>query len=146
MQRWQHRFEPVQKRLFGGCHLTRPIVELVRGAGFEVTEVDHYYEKGTPKIFGWHVARRGAVALGDTGDLGANLRAAGGRALDLEVPVERLEAVGQAAQPEPSVGSAPPTPSSATVTVARPLVRRTLTLACEAFAYFATFVIASATT
>ena len=54
VQRWQHRFEPVQKRLFGGCHLTRPIVELVRGAGFEVAEVDHYYEKGTPKIFGWH--------------------------------------------------------------------------------------------
>jgi ubiquinone/menaquinone biosynthesis C-methylase UbiE len=28
VQRWQHRIEPVQKRLFGSCHLTRPIVEL----------------------------------------------------------------------------------------------------------------------
>ena len=52
VRHWQHRFEPVQKRLFGGCHLTRPTVELLRGAGFEITEVDSYYEKGTPKAFG----------------------------------------------------------------------------------------------
>ena len=52
VQRWQHRFEPVQKRLFGGCHLTRQTVELLRGAGFEITEVDRYYEKGAPRVFG----------------------------------------------------------------------------------------------
>ena len=52
VQRWQHRFEPVQKRLFGGCHLTRPVVDMLAGAGFEVVEVDRYYEDGTPKIFG----------------------------------------------------------------------------------------------
>ena len=57
VRHWQHRFEPVQKRLFGGCHLTRPTVELLRGAGFEITEVDSYYEKGAPKVFG-------ATALG----------------------------------------------------------------------------------
>ena len=38
--------------MFGGCHLTRPTVELLAGAGFEITEVDSYYEKGAPKIFG----------------------------------------------------------------------------------------------
>jgi ubiquinone/menaquinone biosynthesis C-methylase UbiE len=54
VRRWQHRLEPVQKRLFGGCHLTRPIVDLVRGAGFEVTELDTYYEKGSPKFVGAH--------------------------------------------------------------------------------------------
>ena len=52
VRRWQHRLEPLQKRLFGGCHLTRPTVELLQGAGFEITEVDSYYEKGAPKIFG----------------------------------------------------------------------------------------------
>jgi ubiquinone/menaquinone biosynthesis C-methylase UbiE len=52
VRRWQHRFEPVQKRLFGGCHLTRPIVDLLRDAGFTVTELDVYYEKGSPKIVG----------------------------------------------------------------------------------------------
>ena len=50
VQRWQHRLEPVQKRVFGGCHLTRPIVPLLEGAGFEVTDVDVFYEDGAPKF------------------------------------------------------------------------------------------------
>jgi ubiquinone/menaquinone biosynthesis C-methylase UbiE len=52
VRRWQHRLEPVQKRVFGGCHLTRPIVEIVKSAGFDVKEVDVYYEDGTPKFLG----------------------------------------------------------------------------------------------
>jgi len=52
VQRWQHRLEPIQKRVFGGCHLTRPTVELLQGAGFEIAEVDRYYEKGSPKVWG----------------------------------------------------------------------------------------------
>ena len=52
VRRWQHRVEPVQKRVFGGCHLTRPIVEMVRSAGFDVKDVDVYYEDGTPKFLG----------------------------------------------------------------------------------------------
>src|SRR5581483_5651336 len=50
VRRWQHRLEPVQKRLFGGCHLTRPIAELVTGAGFEIAELDTFYEKAAPKF------------------------------------------------------------------------------------------------
>ena len=50
--RWQRRAEPLQKRLFGGCHLTRPIVDLVGQAGFVVTELDVFYEKGAPRVFG----------------------------------------------------------------------------------------------
>jgi SAM-dependent methyltransferase len=52
VRRWQHRLEPVQKRVFGGCHLTRPIVDMVSAAGFRVTDVDVYYEEGTPKFLG----------------------------------------------------------------------------------------------
>ncbi len=52
VQRWQHRLEPVQKRLFGGCHLARPIVDLLKGAGFTIAELDVYYEKGAPKFVG----------------------------------------------------------------------------------------------
>jgi ubiquinone/menaquinone biosynthesis C-methylase UbiE len=52
VRRWQHRFEPVQKRLFGGCHLTRPIADLLRTAGFTITELDVFYEDGAPKIMG----------------------------------------------------------------------------------------------
>ena len=50
VRRWQHRLEPVQKRVFGGCHLTRPIVELLTAAGFTITDVDVFYEDGAPKF------------------------------------------------------------------------------------------------
>jgi SAM-dependent methyltransferase len=49
---WQHRLEPIQQRVFGGCHLTRPVVDLIRSAGFEIDELDVYYEQGTPKFVG----------------------------------------------------------------------------------------------
>jgi ubiquinone/menaquinone biosynthesis C-methylase UbiE len=52
VRRWQHRLDPVQKRVFGGCHLTRPIVELLRDGGFAISELDVYYEKGSPKVLG----------------------------------------------------------------------------------------------
>jgi SAM-dependent methyltransferase len=54
VQRWQHRLNPVQNRLFGGCHLDRPIVESIRAAGFEVRDVDTFYEQGSPKVLGAH--------------------------------------------------------------------------------------------
>ncbi|NUS51702.1 MAG: class I SAM-dependent methyltransferase [Nocardioidaceae bacterium] len=50
--RWQRRLEPVQRRVAGGCHLTRRIVDLVEGAGFEVRQVDVFYEKGAPRFLG----------------------------------------------------------------------------------------------
>src|SRR5215207_4623522 len=52
VRHWQHRLEPVQKRLFGGCHLTRPVVDLVTAAGFTISELDVFYEEGAPKPFG----------------------------------------------------------------------------------------------
>ena len=52
VQRWQHRLDPLQGRIFGGCHLARPIVDSIREAGFEVREVDAYYGKGAPKVLG----------------------------------------------------------------------------------------------
>jgi ubiquinone/menaquinone biosynthesis C-methylase UbiE len=50
VRRWQHRLEPMQQRLFGGCHLTRPIIDLLSSAGFTIAEVDVFYEKGAPKF------------------------------------------------------------------------------------------------
>jgi SAM-dependent methyltransferase len=52
VRRWQRRIEPLQERLFGGCHLTRPIVDLLTAAGFTVTELDVFYEPGTTKVSG----------------------------------------------------------------------------------------------
>ena len=73
---WQHRLNPLQNRLFGGCNLNRPTVELLQGAGFELVEVDEFYEEATPKVARRAGARRGGVALTP-----ATLarRAAGGR-------------------------------------------------------------------
>ena len=39
--RWQHRLNGVQRRVAGGCHLDRPIEQLVRDAGFEITAIHH---------------------------------------------------------------------------------------------------------
>jgi SAM-dependent methyltransferase len=52
VRHWQHRVEPLQKRLLGGCHLTRPIVDLLTAAGFTITELDVFYERGSPKFEG----------------------------------------------------------------------------------------------
>ena len=51
VRRWQHRLDPIQQRVFGGCHLTRPIADLLTGAGFTITDIDVFYEKAAPKPF-----------------------------------------------------------------------------------------------
>jgi ubiquinone/menaquinone biosynthesis C-methylase UbiE len=50
---WQHRLEPLNKRLAGGCHLTRRIPETIEQAGFVVEQIDTYYFPGEPKVFGY---------------------------------------------------------------------------------------------
>jgi ubiquinone/menaquinone biosynthesis C-methylase UbiE len=52
VRRWQRRLEPLQKRLVGGCHFTRPIVELITAAGFTITELDVFYAPSTPRFSG----------------------------------------------------------------------------------------------
>ena len=52
VRRWQRRLEPVQKRIAGGCQLTRPIVELLTTAGFTIKEVDVFYEKDAIRVTG----------------------------------------------------------------------------------------------
>lgn len=46
---WQHRLEPLQKRVFAGCHLTRDIPALVTAAGLEITMLEQRYLPG-PRI------------------------------------------------------------------------------------------------
>jgi SAM-dependent methyltransferase len=52
VRRWQRRLDPLQQRVAGGCHFTRPIVELLTAAGFTIEELDVFYEKGAPKFAG----------------------------------------------------------------------------------------------
>ena len=51
--RLQRRLEPMNKRLAGGCHLTRHISEDIERAGFDMEKVDTYYFKGEPKPMGY---------------------------------------------------------------------------------------------
>jgi ubiquinone/menaquinone biosynthesis C-methylase UbiE len=51
--RWQERIEPLNKRLAGGCHLTRTIPETIEQAGFDIEKLDRYYFEGEPKPFAY---------------------------------------------------------------------------------------------
>jgi SAM-dependent methyltransferase len=50
--RWQDRLTPLQRRVAGGCHLNRPIDQLVAGSGLTIARLNNYYAKG-PKTFGY---------------------------------------------------------------------------------------------
>src|SRR5262249_16987452 len=49
ISRWQHRLTPLWKRFAGGCHLDRPIDELIKSSGFEIERLNTGYMAG-PKI------------------------------------------------------------------------------------------------
>jgi ubiquinone/menaquinone biosynthesis C-methylase UbiE len=51
--RWQQRLEPINKRVAGGCHLTRPIAHDIERAGFTIEQLDTYYFPGEPKPMGY---------------------------------------------------------------------------------------------
>ena len=47
--RWQHRLTPCWKRIAGGCHLDRKMDDLIRAAGFRLSDIDTHYMDG-PKL------------------------------------------------------------------------------------------------
>ncbi len=61
VEAWQHRLNPVWKRLAGGCNLNRKIDALIREAGFHIAALETGYAKGPkPMTFVYHgLARRG---------------------------------------------------------------------------------------
>jgi len=44
--RWQHRLTPVWRRVAGGCHLDRKMDELMRAAGFDLSQLQTGYAPG----------------------------------------------------------------------------------------------------
>lgn len=57
--RWQRRLDPFQQRLAGGCHLDRPIAQLIEDAGLQITTMRH------DELGGWKVLRPfGYLSLG----------------------------------------------------------------------------------
>jgi ubiquinone/menaquinone biosynthesis C-methylase UbiE len=51
--KWQHRLNPLQRKLAGGCNLDRDIPGILEEAGFAVERLDTYYLPGSPKAFDW---------------------------------------------------------------------------------------------
>ena len=49
---WQQRLEPLQRRLAGGCHLTRDFPALIADAGFVIERLEQRYAKG-PRPYAW---------------------------------------------------------------------------------------------
>jgi ubiquinone/menaquinone biosynthesis C-methylase UbiE len=60
VRRWQHRLTPVWQKIAGGCHLDRPIPELIRQADFKIGDLETLYLPGPrPLTFNyWGSARK----------------------------------------------------------------------------------------
>jgi ubiquinone/menaquinone biosynthesis C-methylase UbiE len=67
VRRWQDRLNGLQKKLVGGCHLNRDIAGLVRGAGFQIEQLDQHYLKGQPRMFAFITRGVGRRAVTDQG-------------------------------------------------------------------------------
>ncbi len=52
VQGWQDRLTPIQKRIFGGCHLNRPIDKLIESTDLEITSLETFYMRG-PRTLGY---------------------------------------------------------------------------------------------
>jgi ubiquinone/menaquinone biosynthesis C-methylase UbiE len=65
VHRWQRRLAPLQRRVAGGCHLTRDPVQLMTGAGFDVEQLSTGYlpgpviNKPMAHLYSGRVVRRG---------------------------------------------------------------------------------------
>jgi ubiquinone/menaquinone biosynthesis C-methylase UbiE len=50
--KWQGRIEPIWKRIFGGCHLTRPVGDNI-ARHFAIERIERGYMEQAPRIAGW---------------------------------------------------------------------------------------------
>jgi len=50
---WQHRLNPIWRRLAVGCNLTRPVQKLLDEAGFGIRSIEHSYLDGAPRPIGF---------------------------------------------------------------------------------------------
>jgi ubiquinone/menaquinone biosynthesis C-methylase UbiE len=51
--RFQERVDPLWKRVFGGCHTSRPVSPAIESAGFAVDRMGASYREKGPKFVGW---------------------------------------------------------------------------------------------
>ena len=51
--RWQEQIDPVWSKVFGNCHLSRPVTSAIEKAGFAATPVAQKYNAVGPRFAGW---------------------------------------------------------------------------------------------
>lgn len=59
--RWQRRLDPLQQRVFGGCHLTRDPIALLAEAGFADADIQTAYLPGPRPSRPWMYAYSGSA-------------------------------------------------------------------------------------
>ncbi|MBC8258821.1 MAG: class I SAM-dependent methyltransferase [SAR324 cluster bacterium] len=52
VQTWQHRLNPLQKRIGDGCHLNRKIDDLVQDSSFVLTSLNRFQLPSVPRFLG----------------------------------------------------------------------------------------------
>jgi SAM-dependent methyltransferase len=67
VRRWQHRLEPLQRRVAGGCHLCRDAPALVRAAGFDLEQLEQRYVRG-PRPWSYFSIGHAVAPAGDEPD------------------------------------------------------------------------------
>jgi ubiquinone/menaquinone biosynthesis C-methylase UbiE len=45
--KWQNIINPLHMKIAGGCHINRPIKDLILNAGFNIKKLDNFYMKGS---------------------------------------------------------------------------------------------------
>lgn len=54
VKKWQDRITPAWKPFAGGCHLNRPIADMIKGQGFEILELEQNYLPKAPKTLAYN--------------------------------------------------------------------------------------------
>jgi ubiquinone/menaquinone biosynthesis C-methylase UbiE len=62
IQKWQDRLNGLQNRVACGCNLNRDIAAVIGDGGMKITNLETFYAKGHPKVFGWTYQGTAAVS------------------------------------------------------------------------------------
>jgi SAM-dependent methyltransferase len=54
VEKWQHRINPVWRRISGGCEIDRPIPALIEAGGYRIRHMETMYLPGTPRFTGFN--------------------------------------------------------------------------------------------
>lgn len=53
VRRWQDGLTPIWNHLGDGCHLNRPMAQVIQEQGWNMTALENFYLPGVPKTFGY---------------------------------------------------------------------------------------------